>query len=215
MFVIILVSIAKHKRHQGKNAMGKSDYKHFKESLVIALSLAVVFGLGWGFGLLASSYPIEAVTITFQVIFSVFVGAQGILLFLLHGIRNSDARHVWKNWLTSVSSTTRLSYFVSSNNKVSGIKTPGSNISLTGMPRTQPCKVDLSKTEASMENEPVYHEIGEDVKVDISKQPNTYEEVPAEYSLSENVSYGLLKQKCSEDVCQDAFDHYECVDIII
>ena len=74
--------------------------------------MAVMFGLGWGFGLLATSYPVEEVTITFQVLFSIFVGAQGALLFLLHGMRNADARRVWSSSVSSI--MTRLRSIVSS-----------------------------------------------------------------------------------------------------
>ncbi len=221
MFIVILVSIVKHKRHLNKQTQSKSDYKYVKDNLVIALSLAVIFGLGWGFGLLATSYPVEAVTITFQVIFSIFVGAQGVLLFLLHGVRNSDAQHVWKNWLTSFSTTTRLSYFTSSTNRVS-TKTPdNSNITMSGFattPRTQPHKIDLSKTQKSADNEPVYHEIGEEVKHDLAKEPAQYEEVSfgSGFSFSENMSYGLTaKQSTFENagvLSEDALNHYEFMD---
>ena len=220
MFIIILVSIAKHKRHLGQQTQSKADYKYFKESFVIALSLAVVFGLGWGIGLLATSYPVEAITITFQIIFSIFVGAQGILLFLLHGIRNSDARHTWKNWFTSFSTSTRLSYLVTSTNKVSTARGHAANISQSGsatLPRTLPHKVDLSRTEQSMGSEPVYHEIGEEVKQDLSRQPAPYEEFKfgSEFSFTENMSYGLVEKKNhfnAEAFIQEALNHYEFMD---
>ena len=85
-----------------------NKYKMYKENLIIALSLSMVFGLGWGFGLLATSNPVEGINITLQVIFSIFVGLQGVLLFLLHGVRNSDARKVWKRWLIFLNSVTGI-----------------------------------------------------------------------------------------------------------
>ena len=94
MFIIILVSIMKHKRSQREGE--KRNFKNYKENFVIVLSLSVVFGLGWGFGLLVTSIPELGVTITLQVPFSIFVGAQGALLFILHGIRSGDARDLWK-----------------------------------------------------------------------------------------------------------------------
>lgn len=102
MFAIIVASIVK-KRSSISNASVQSSLH--RENLIVALSLAVVFGLGWGFGLLATSYPVEEVTFTFQILFSVFVGLQGGLLFLLHGVRNPDARRLWKGWALGVSST--------------------------------------------------------------------------------------------------------------
>ena len=173
MFLVIIISIAKHKSHWNKRGKSRKDFKSFKESFTITLSLAVVFGLGWGFGLLATSYPVEAVTITFQVIFSIFVGTQGILLFLFHGIRNSDVRHFWKNWFTSIGTTTRLSHLVSSSKKAPTTTTPGSNVSQSGtaaLPQSHFHKIDLSSTEQSTGNELDTHEIGEEEKQDSSKE---------------------------------------------
>lgn len=221
MFIIILVSIIKHKKHLSKQTKSGSDYKRLKESVIIALSLAVVFGLGWGFGLLATSYSIEAVTIALQVIFSIFVGAQGFLLFLLHGIRNVDARYVWKTWLTSFSTSTRLSYIVTSTNKVL-TKTPDSNATQSASastPHTLPRKIDLSKTEHSAASEPVYHEVGEEVKKDLSLTPAPYEEVSFKtggFSFSENMSYGIVEKQSgfesAGDVNENPLNHYEFMD---
>lgn len=214
MFIVILVSIAKHKRHLNEQTQSKADYKYIKENIIIALSLAVVFGLGWGFGLLATSYPVEALTITLQVIFSIFVGAQGVLLFVLHGVRNSDAQRLWKNWLSSISTTTRISYFISSDNTISA-KIPDKSLSgLATKPGTQSCKRDLFKTEKCENSEPIYHEIGEEVKRDLAKEPAQYEEVAfgSGFSLSENMSYGLVaNQSAHENVTlsENALNHYE------
>ena len=117
MFVVILISVIKNKHNSQKLKSNESSTKLHKENLIIALSLAVVFGLGWGFGLLTTSSSIEGLTTTFQVIFSIFVGAQGALLFLLHGVRNPDVRAVWKGWWTSLGNITRLSSVSSSSSK--------------------------------------------------------------------------------------------------
>ena len=83
--MIILVSIIRDKSQVDKKTEFRGGgLRSHKESFIMALSLVVVFRLGWGFSLLSISYPSEAVTLTFQVIFSVFVGFQGILPFLLH-----------------------------------------------------------------------------------------------------------------------------------
>ena len=104
MFIIILVSIIRNKIKSNKDKYNakKNNSKLKNESLVMALILAVTFGLGWGFGLLATTYPHEGVTITFQIIFAILVSSQGILLFSLHVMRNVDARNIWKNLLKTV-----------------------------------------------------------------------------------------------------------------
>lgn len=172
MFILILVSISKNRRHITKQTNSKISYKTYKDSFIVALSLAVVFGLGWGFGLLATSYPSEAVTLTFQVLFSIFVGTQGVLLFLLHGVRNSNARGVWKGWATSISNTAGLT---SSN---SSTKTPESmNASRTYSTAT--LKHTLSdqgsvseKKHSAPIKEPIeesnFNDVEEEIKVDLS-----------------------------------------------
>ena len=68
--------------------------------MVRAACLATVFGLVWGFGLTATSYNVEAATCAIEYIFSILIGTQGLLVFVLHGIRNADAIKVWKSLFT-------------------------------------------------------------------------------------------------------------------
>ena len=75
--------------------------KEMRKNLFIAMSLSVVLGLGWGLGLAATSSSVVGLTVTFQVIFSIFVGMQGVLIFVLHGARNKDARDLWKKTLVA------------------------------------------------------------------------------------------------------------------
>ena len=83
--------------------------KEMKKNFIIAMSLSVVLGLGWGLGLAATSSSVVGLTVTFQVIFSIFVGMQGVLIFVLHGVRNKDARELWTRTLV-----TRSKHLVSS-----------------------------------------------------------------------------------------------------
>ena len=98
MFVIIMVSICKHSQGTISGTKDTSKLESIKKHFTIAITLAVVFGLGWAFGLAATSLPIKELTFTFQILFSLFVGLQGFLIFLLHGVRNKDARNAWKRW---------------------------------------------------------------------------------------------------------------------
>lgn len=104
MFIIIIVCLAKNR----KNVKKKTELKrHF--FLVVGLSL--VFGLGWGFGLLATSSETEKLSFTFQILFSILIGSQGVLIFIFHVIRAPQAREQWKKLFTKCSC--RRSIFVS------------------------------------------------------------------------------------------------------
>lgn len=79
----------------------KNNLKELRKLIVIGTSLSVMFGLGWAFGLLAS-IPDQVISITAQIIFGVFVGFQGVLIFILHGLRSADVRKQWKRWMYKV-----------------------------------------------------------------------------------------------------------------
>ena len=109
-----MVSICKHSRKTEDSKRASNDVggkvKEVKRSLIIAVALATVFGLGWGLGLAATSSSVEELTFAFQVVFTIFVGSQGVLLFLFHGIRSEDARKVWKEWFSKVTGNTYKLY---------------------------------------------------------------------------------------------------------
>ena len=114
-----------------------------KKNFFIAMSLSVVLGLGWGLGLAATSSSVVELTVTFQVIFSIFVGLQGVLIFALHGVRNKDARDLWKNNLV-----TRSKRFISTLKSTSySVRGPDST-GFSTLPRptvSKSSKVDLSE----------------------------------------------------------------------
>ena len=96
MFCLIIASLCKHARKTNQLMERSTSDKRqkFKKIFIVALSLAVVLGSGWGFGLAVTSSALVELTFTFQLIFSIFVGSQGVLILLLHGIRNKDFRQV-------------------------------------------------------------------------------------------------------------------------
>lgn len=99
VFFLIMWSLLKLKKHSAA-----SNKLKIREKAIIAIGLATVLGLGWGFGLLATSSGLQGLTLTFQIIFSIFVGCQGLFLFILHGVRSAEARKEWKLWYSTVSS---------------------------------------------------------------------------------------------------------------
>lgn len=71
---------------------------NYKKIFIVAMILSVNFGLGWIFGLLVTTEYPEPLYITFVVLFSLFVGLQGCLIFFLQCIRNQIVRRTWKMW---------------------------------------------------------------------------------------------------------------------
>ena len=80
----------------------KSVLMEVRRSLIIAGGLAVLFGLGWGLGLAATSTQERELTFTFQIIFSIFVGSQGILIFFFHCVRSKESLNQWKEWSSKI-----------------------------------------------------------------------------------------------------------------
>ena len=62
---------------------------------MIALGLSLLFGLGWAFGLLASSDLPAAVRYPAEWIFTLATAFLGVYLFALYILRSSEARQFW------------------------------------------------------------------------------------------------------------------------
>ena len=114
MFVLIMISICGHTQRPVAGKQEADKIKVMKTNFTIAATLAVMFGLGWALGLVATSLPVKELTLAFQILFSIFVGTQGILIFLLHGVRNQDIRRLWIQWFTMIVRKSHLTSIISS-----------------------------------------------------------------------------------------------------
>ena len=95
IFITIMIQLI-HRRNFAGNIKPKNRTATLvKQNLFIAIGLSLLFGLGWGFGLTATSSDYKELTFAFQILFSLFVGSQGVLIFILHGIRSPQFRKVW------------------------------------------------------------------------------------------------------------------------
>ena len=101
VFIVIMGTLIKRACDRTKSF--STDQRQLKRHFIIAFGLSTVFGLGWGFGLAATGSSVKEVTFVFQLTFSIFVGLQGVLIFILHGLRSQDARNLWKSWFSTVS----------------------------------------------------------------------------------------------------------------
>lgn len=99
MFFIIIACLLRAKHSNPRDFLSQQSKKRkLKKHFFLALGLSLVFGLGWGFGLLATTSDAQELTFTFQIIFSMFIGSQGLLIFFFHVIRAPQVRRQWKRW---------------------------------------------------------------------------------------------------------------------
>jgi hypothetical protein len=94
VFAVIMTQLIR-RRTAVKVNVDQSKKENLRQNFFIAVGLSLVLGLGWGFGLTATSSDLKELTFALQVIFSLFVGSQGVLIFVFHGLRSRQFRLVW------------------------------------------------------------------------------------------------------------------------
>ena len=94
MFVAIMYSVSS-RRITGKDGTSKNEVR---KNAMIGLILAVTFGLGWIFGLLGTTSLPREIRFPSVIVFTILVGTQGLLIFVLRVLRSSDVRNEWKKW---------------------------------------------------------------------------------------------------------------------
>jgi MFS family permease len=93
VFAIIMTKLLR--RKVVKVDIKMDSKKNYKEKFILAIGLSLLLGLGWGLGLTATSSDVKEVTFVFQILFSLFVGSQGVLIFIFHGLRSPQFRQTW------------------------------------------------------------------------------------------------------------------------
>ena len=87
----------------------KKKKMEFKQQFIIALTLSILFGLGWGIGLPATQQlqDVKAVRDVFASLFVLLTSFQGFFIFFMHCIRSPDIR---KDWMRCFKKTTRQDF---------------------------------------------------------------------------------------------------------
>lgn len=99
VFIVILARLMKRREVNPSHKNSKS--KKIKQEIIAAMALSVLLGLGWGFGVPASSQffqdtpPIQK---TFEILFVALTSFQGFAVFVTQCMRSLDARNVWTTW---------------------------------------------------------------------------------------------------------------------
>ena len=104
VFVIIIISLMRKQLISRSTGMKSKTVSFFKQQLVIALALSLLFGLGWGIGLLATQgiYNNQVVRDSFAAIFVVANTFHGFFIFIMHSLRSKEVRSTWKRWFFGV-----------------------------------------------------------------------------------------------------------------
>ena len=101
IFTVIMISLIRKQRKSNRlsEAKTKGRGSDTKQQFRIAITIAVLFGLGWIFGLAGSQSLPEYISVPFQILFTTLVGFQGLFIFLLYVIFSPNARKEWKRWI--------------------------------------------------------------------------------------------------------------------
>ena len=96
-----MISLIRKQRKSNRlsEAKTKGRGSDTKQQFRIAITIAVLFGLGWIFGLAGSQSLPEYIGVPFQIVFTTLVGFQGLFIFLLYVIFSPNARKEWKRWI--------------------------------------------------------------------------------------------------------------------
>ena len=92
VFAVIMTQLTRKKTAVRVNT---DKRQNFRQKFFVSVGLSLLLGLGWGFGLTATSSDLKELTFALQIIFSLFVGSQGVLIFVFHGLRSPQFRLVW------------------------------------------------------------------------------------------------------------------------
>ena len=88
VYVIVIVSLV---RRPNIRKEGKLKNKQLKENFTVSAMLSVLFGLGWGCGLLASTdVKVDYVRIPFEWVFTILSCAQGVIIFYIYCLRQPE-----------------------------------------------------------------------------------------------------------------------------
>ena len=98
IFILIMVSLSS-RPNLKKEGSKKANYRKLKENLWVAMGLSVLFGLGWGIGLLATTGLPSFIHIIFEWAFTIMTAFQGLIIFILYCLRAAEVRKVWKRIL--------------------------------------------------------------------------------------------------------------------
>ena len=76
------------------------------QQLIIAITLSVLFGLGWGVGLFATQdiHTNKTIQDSLGALFVIMTTFHGLVIFIMHCLRSKEVRNTWKRCFRNVTS---------------------------------------------------------------------------------------------------------------
>ncbi len=101
MFLVIFISLlCKSSSHSNSK---ESSWLKIRKRFTIAITLSVLFGIGWIIGLAATQrIPNLILASILQFLFIIFTAFHGLFLFIMYSLRLEEARDEWKLWISSI-----------------------------------------------------------------------------------------------------------------
>ena len=98
LFSIIIISLVRKNIVSTVRSKKVNNVSFFYQQLSIAITLSVLFGLGWGIGLLATQdiYTNKTVRDMFAALFVITTAFHGLFIFIMQCLRSMDVRNSWK-----------------------------------------------------------------------------------------------------------------------
>ena len=104
MFFIIIGSLVRNNLCSKTISKKGKNNSFFYQQLIIAITLSVLFGLGWGVGLFATQdiHTNKTVQDILAALFVVFTTFHGLAIFIMHCFRSKEVRNTWKRCFCNV-----------------------------------------------------------------------------------------------------------------
>ena len=102
LFAIIIISLTRKTcvKKDAKQQKKDGNISFVRQQLIIVITLSILFGLGWGIGLLATQdlHSSPEVRDLFAALFVIVTAFHGLFIFVMHCLRSTDVRREWNRW---------------------------------------------------------------------------------------------------------------------
>ena len=183
IFAIIIISLIRRQCSSKLNSKDARLSSFFKQQFFIALTLAFLFGLGWGIGLLSTEgiYNNRIARDVFASIFVVATAFHGLFIFLMHAVRSKEVRDIWKRWLFCI---------ICKDYKVMNTSSTFTRTTSATVKSTQKKSDAFSSNEVTLKSFTSKEDDGMDVEKSVAESESLDEAV-----VKENVETSFIKQE--------------------